>query len=59
MRLTQFDLAWLDEGRKTYRHYLDKYAKCLKENNWPSYDQGVPVVNPPRWAAKFTTIEGI
>jgi hypothetical protein len=28
----------LDIGRKTYQNQLSRYARCLKSNRWPQYD---------------------
>jgi exodeoxyribonuclease VIII len=36
-------------GEQENRRALDLYAKCLEENDWPSYDEGPKTVELPKW----------
>ncbi len=47
--------AMLDEdsrasGTAQYRFALNRYAECLKENNWPGYPEIIDVMRLPAWA---------
>ena len=39
----------LAEGQAVYRRDLDLYADCLRQNLWPSYEEGVKTVNLMPW----------
>jgi len=57
VRATECDDHAYAEGRAAWRQYLDRYARCLETGQWPSYRHGIEVVNPPRWAYRFTSPE--
>jgi hypothetical protein len=40
----------LEVGRMAYRKALDVYAKCLKNNRWPSYQDKITILEMPMWA---------
>lgn len=54
VRTTQCDDHAYAEGRAVYRHLLDRYAKCQASGDWPSFRHGIEVINPPRWAYRYT-----
>lgn len=38
----------IEQGRAEWREYLDRWAKCIEQDRWPSYEHGVvPVQLPP------------
>ena len=55
VRMSQCDDPVWEEGRAAYRHCLERYARCVESGQWDSYAPGIEVVNPPRWAYRFTT----
>lgn len=56
-RATECDDHAYDEGRKAYRALLDRYAHCRTTGEWASYTPGIQVINPARWAYRYTTPE--
>ena len=40
---------WVEIGRRDNRRLLDLYAKCVHDNEWPSYGQGVEQLPIPSW----------
>lgn len=54
-RATQCDEHAYTEGRAAYRVLLDRYAKCVETGIWPSFRPGIAVINPAKWAYRFTT----
>lgn len=59
VRVTECDEDAMTEGRAQYRALLDLYAECLAADKWPSYPEGIEVVNPPRWYYTYTQPKGI
>ena len=39
-------------GKQSYRQALDRYAECLKKNEWPGYQESVEILNLPEWALR-------
>lgn len=38
----------IEQGKAEWREYLDRWAKCIEQDRWPSYEHGVvPVQLPP------------
>lgn len=45
------DAMDLTLGRKSYQHYLERYAYCLEHDIWPGYnDYEIVKVEMPQWA---------
>lgn len=43
------DAEAIEIGRAENRAAIDLYAKCVSENRWPGYDEGVVPASLPRW----------
>jgi hypothetical protein len=41
--------AMLSYGRKQYRLALDRYAECLRTNDWPCYPDEIVEIEAPGW----------
>lgn len=41
---------WLKRGETQRRKYLNIYAECLANNNWPAYTTETETIDIPRWA---------
>lgn len=42
--------AMVEKGRQLYRRDLELYAKCLRDNHWPSYTHEIQEIGLPAWA---------
>lgn len=42
----------LEVGRKIYRRQLARYARCKREERWPSYAEEIVELRLPAWALK-------
>lgn len=43
------DSATLEAGREFYARNLERYARCVKENNWPAYAQNIQTIGLSKW----------
>lgn len=46
--------ASVAEGHAIYRAALERYAECLRADEWPGYGSGVQRIGLKRWDYKFT-----
>ena len=46
------DGALKELGRRRWRRSCEVWARCLKENSWPSYSSRIETVSAPPWALK-------
>lgn len=46
--------ATVEEGHAIYRAALERYAGCLRADEWPGYGAGVQRIGLKRWDYKFT-----
>lgn len=44
------DDAALQTGMLTYRSWLNRYAECVKKNEWPGYPDKLQELSLPKWA---------
>lgn len=40
---------WIAFGREQYRKDLQKYQHCMETNHWPSYTQGIQILEMPKY----------
>lgn len=40
---------WLAAAARQRRRLIDLYASCRKLGKWPGYEEGVQLLQPPRW----------
>lgn len=45
------------QGEKENWKLLSKYAKCVKENEWPAYEVGLTPIDLPKWARSNNEME--
>lgn len=50
--------ATVAEGHAIYRQALERYAECVRNNEWPGYGTGVQRVDLKRWDYKLTEYQG-
>lgn len=50
--------ATVAEGHAIYRQALERYAECLRADEWPGYGTGVQRVDLRRWDYKLTEYQG-
>lgn len=50
--------ATVAEGHAVYRAALERYAECIKADDWPGYGSGVQRVDLRRWDYKMTEYQG-
>lgn len=48
----------VQEGWLAYQSALDKYRECVKNNYWPSYNEGVVSLDLPKYAYTLSKQEG-
>lgn len=51
------DQAALEVGDLQFRKYLNKYAECLKTDNWPGYTVGIEGLSLPGWFMSDSWLE--
>lgn len=47
------DAEMLNIGRAKWHSLLNRYAACVKSNDWPGYQSGLQRLSLPQWATKL------
>ena len=45
------------QGEDEVAEMLERYAWCLRENQWPTYGSGPQTVSLQKWAMRSTEVE--
>ena len=46
----EMKLQMLAKGEEKYRKALEWLENCQRTDNWPGYDDGIQLLNLPKWA---------
>ena len=47
------DFEAIEQGRKSYKHWLELWAECRRSGTWPGYEMAIQSLMLPRWAVDW------